>query len=404
MIVEYILLFFALILSAFFSGSETAYTVAGRLAMEVYGRHERAGSKSANKLYSKPDLLFSTTLVGNNLVGVLYSSLAAIILDSLGVSLQGIIIISPILLLIFGEIIPKTIARERSEKFALLVSLPLLFSYYLLYPMIIISKFSSGIFLRIFGLQSPDSQRGKITISELQGVLLDLHKSGEIDDTGAELFDQMVSMRDKKLREIMTSRTNIVALPITSSVKKALTLMLSSGFSRILVYKKSVDNIKGVILLKDFLNEPKKLTDIVRPVIFAPEQAPISRFLGPFRRREVGIAVVVDEYGGTAGIITLEDVIEELIGEVVDEHDQQSMPGKVVAQNAYLVSGRTELLALKEHWNIALPEGDYETIAGLIIQELGSIPSRGDTLRFGNWNVRIVDSDERRIKKVLIRK
>jgi magnesium and cobalt exporter, CNNM family len=404
MTIEYILLLIALILSAFFSGSETAYTVAGRLAMEVYSRHKRPGAKTANRLYSDPGFLFSTTLVGNNLVGVLYSSLAAIILTNLGISLQGIFIISPLLILLFGEIIPKTIARERSEKFAMFVSRPLLFSYYLLFPLIIVSKFSSGVLLRIFGSKSLDSPRGKITISELQGVWFDLHKSGEIDDAGAELLDQMVLMREKKLREIMTSRSNIVSISIDANVDEALNLMFISGFSRIPVYQNSVDNIRGVILLKDFFDMPEKLTDIIRPVIFVPEQASISRVLEPFRRREVGIAVVVDEYGGSAGIITFEDVIEELIGEVVDEHDQQSIPGKVVAQNAYLVSGRTELVALKEHWNIDLPEGDYDTIAGLIIQKLGAIPSRGETLRFGNWNIRIADSDERHIKKVLIRK
>lgn len=399
-----ILLIAAIILSAFFSGSETAYTAAGRLAMEVYRRHGRTGARAAHSLYNRPTLLFSTTLVGNNLVGVIYSSLAALILTRWGFSLQAILVISPLVILILGEVLPKTIAREHPEKWAMLVGWPLRITHWVLWPFIMIARASSNALLFLFGVRDHGDKPAAITLSELRGLWGEMHQAGELDTEEAELLDHVVALRDRKMHEVMTPRVDIVALPADATLEEVEKVVTTRGHSRIPIYEESLDQIIGAVLAKDLLNDPPDLASITRPVLVIPEQATVSRFLGPFRRGQVGLAVIVDEYGGTAGLVTLEDVLEQLVGDIEDEHDPQEGSGRLVAKGAWLIPGRAYLDAVERDWGILLPEGDYETVAGLVLDRLGYIPEIGETVEAGPWSLRIVSADSRRIKRVLIRR
>ena len=401
---EEILLLIALILSSFFSGSETAYTAAGRLAMEVYERHNRRGAKYAHKLYNQPTMLFSTTLVGNNLVGVLYSSLAALLLTRWGFSLEWILVLSPLLVLLVGEVLPKTIAREHPEQWAMVVGLPLLITHYLLYPLIVIAHGASNLLLKIVGEREDRKEPAALTLGELRGLWGELYRTGELDKDEIELLDQVVSLRDQKVHDVMTPRVDIVALPLTATVEEAEKLVVSRGMSRVPVYDESLDQIVGILLAKALLDRPNSIQDILRPALFIPEQAYVAKFLEPFRKGEAGLAVVVDEHGGTAGVVSLEDVIEQLVGNIEDEHDLRAGNGRQVAGNAWLIPARAYLDAIEEAWGLRLPRGDYDTIAGLILDRLGRIPDTGETIIVGGWTLRVVSADNRRIKRVLIRK
>ncbi|MBS1260943.1 MAG: hypothetical protein MAG453_00260 [Calditrichaeota bacterium] len=401
---EEILLVVSLSLSAFFSGSETAYTVAGRLAMEVYRRHGRRGAKTAGRLYSNPTLLFNTTLVGNNLVAVLYASVAAVWLVNVGVPVEWIFVISPTILLIFGEILPKTLARETAERWALFVGAPLWGFRLLFAPLIVITRGASALLLRALGMKERETPFSEVSLGDLKGVWGQLHREGALDREEIELLDHAVALRDVKLREIMTPRTEVVGLPVDATVAEAETLARERGVTRFPVYQDSLDNIVGILNALDLIRKPGGIRDLMRPAHFVPEQAYAVRFLGLFRRGETGMVVVIDEHGGTAGVVTLEDLIERLVGEIEDEHDFRTLTGRVVSTDAWLVSGRASQRALADTWGIRLPEGEYDTVAGWILEELGRIPEPGESIDSNGWRVRVVAADRRRIKRVLIRK
>jgi len=401
---EEILLIIALLLSAFFSGSETAYTAAGRLALEVYARHNRFGARTAKRLHNQPTLLFSTTLVGNNLVGVLYSSLAALLLTRWGFSIEAIFVLSPILILILGEVLPKTIAREHPEKWSMLVSFPLMATRFLLAPLIAVAKGSSNLLLALFGERKSSSRVSAVTLGELRGLWGELYQVGKLDEEEVRLLNQVVSLRDRKIRDVMTPRAEMVALSVTATVEEAGRVVQSRGVSRLPVYRESLDRIEGILLAKDLLENPTSIVDVMRPPLFVPEQASVAKFLRPLRRREVGLAVVVDEYGGTAGVVSIEDVVEQLVGEIEDEHDFHESLGKPVTSSSWLVPGRALLDAVERTWGISLPSGEYDTVAGLILHQIGRIPELGETIDAEGYQLRIVAADNRRIKRVLIKR
>ncbi len=398
------LIIIALILSAFFSGSETAYTVAGRLAMEVYRRHGRRGSFTANLLASNPTLLFNTTLVGNNLVGVLYASVTAVWLNELGVPVKWIFVISPTILLIFGEILPKALARESAERWALAVGGPLWGFRILFAPLILVTRWTSSSLLRLFGLADDQLELRAISLGDLTGVWGQLHREGSLDEEEKKLLDHAVALRDVKMREMMTPRAEVVALPVEATVEDAERLVHKRGYTRIPVYDGSIDNIVGVLIAQELLGQPSSIGEIMRVPKVVPEQAYANRFLHEFRGGEVGLAIVVDEHGGTAGVVTLEDFLERLVGAIEDEHDPQVMSGRKVSNDSWLISGRASLDLLLEKYGIRLPDGDYETVAGWLLDELDCIPEPGEYVDIKGWRIRVVATDPRRIKRVLIRK
>ncbi len=401
---EIILVLIAILFSAFFSSGETAFTVAGKLLMDVYNRHGRRGAKVASKFYENPDLLFSTTLVGTNLANVFYSSVFALLLSSVGVPVEIILIVSPLILLLFGEILPKSLARERPESVALGSSILLWIMYLLLLPMIVIVRFCSSMILKLFGVNTQSNQIEKITIADLRIINEELRKSGVVDDNEAEMVENVLGLKEKKVREIMTPRTKMTAVGDNTSIQELEQLAKSTGYSRIPVYTDDIDHIKGIIHIKDLLSKPVNLDSITREARYIPEQMDTSKLLGMFRHEKMGLVIVVDEHGGTAGMVSIEDLVEELVGEIEDEYDRKAKIGKVIAKGAYLVEAEVEIQQLKRLWNINLPEGGYETVAGLIFQRTGKIPKVGETIQTRGWILRIVDADDHRIRKVLIRK
>jgi len=401
---ELIMLGVALLLSAYFSGTETAYTSSGRLALEVYTRHKRPGAKIAMGLFNSPILLFSTTLVGNNLVGVVYSSIAALLLARWGLPIQGIVLISSVVILVFGEILPKSLARERSEVWAMNSGWLLRIAYVILFPFVWIARAASGLLLLVFGFHSNQTRNAAITMGELRGVWGDLQKAGTLDDEEAEMLDHAVSLREKSIGELMVPRTSMISLPTTATTEEATKLVQGSGFSRIPVYRKSIDHVVGILHAKRLLENPSNLEEILMEPVFVPEQASVPKFLQIAREEEVSIAIVIDEHGGVAGLVSLEDVVEELFGNIEDEFDHRNDLGRSVSADSWVVPGRATLPDLKDRFGIDLPTSDFESVGGLMIEKLGKIPELGDTVVAGRWILRVVAADLNRVKRVLIRK
>ncbi|MBD3165741.1 DUF21 domain-containing protein [bacterium] len=402
---EYLLfVIIAVVLSAFFSGTETAYTVAGKVTMEVYRRHGRAGSRYAHKFYRRPNLLFATSLVGTNLANVLYSSVFAIWLNRLGVPVEAIVVISPVVLLFFGEILPKTVAREGAEPWALWSAVPLHLMMWLLFPLVIVAQGTSRTLLSLVGAGGEDEREEQITLADLTGMSYDLKRTGTVDDVEADLLDRVLTLRRRKLKELMTPRTQMVALPVTATRREAEETVQKTGYTRIPVYEDNIDHIIGVLHAMELLQGEKLLREQLIEPIFLPDNASALQAVTYAQRHKAGLLIVVDEHGGTAGIVTIEDVLEELVGEIEDEYDRASKPGRQISQNAWLVHARTEIGILKEHWGITLPEGEFETVGGLVTSITGTIPKPGEVITVPGWTLRVADADDRRVKRVLIRK
>ncbi len=400
---ELIVLFVCLVLSGFFSGTETAYTVVRRIAMEVYMRHRRPGAVTAHKFSTNPNLLFTIVLVANNLVAVVYSSIAALYLTSIGVPMEVVFVVSPALLLIVGEIIPKTLARDLSERWALLAAWPLQIFYWLTWPLVAASALASRTVLAILGEKRSDEDSKRLTLTDLRVTWHELRRAGQVDWNEAEMLDRVVTLRHMKLRSAMTPRPQIIGIPFSATREEMIEIIHSSGFSRFPVYRKNTDHVVGVMLARDLLDKTATIDQILRPAVFVPLQSPVAKVISKLKELRTGLAIVVDERGGTAGLITIEDLVEEIVGEIEDEYDRRTFKPREVAHGAYLLPGVAQLDEIERYCSIQLPEGDYETVAGLVIDRLNRIPKPGEEVRLQSVVIRVADADDRRIKRVLVR-
>lgn len=403
MSLEIYLIVFALLLSAFFAGSETAFTTAGRLTLEVLKRHGRRGANSAELLYSRPTYLFSTTLVGNNLANVLYSSAAAVYLQHCGVNLLSILIISPVVLLVLGEILPKSMAREYAEKWCLLSALPLRAVHYILFPLVAVARFSSMVFLRLFGIKDQDRRRTPVSLAEMQAVWRNLTRSGSINEKQVEMLNRAVALRESKVVNLMTPRSKMMSLPLDTSVEEATRFVLSTGFSRIPVFRGNKDHIVGILRALELLQSPEEITSILHNPLFVPSSMSARKLMKLFQENKSSIAIVVDEYGGTEGLITMEDLLEELVGGIRDEYDSAENVGKELAKGVLLLPARSSIESIRSRWNINLPEGKYESLGGLLLDYFGYIPEAGESLKLDHYTLIVATADERRVKQVMIR-
>ena len=400
---EIFFIFIGLFLSAFFSASETAFTAAGRLVIEVFRRHQRKGAYTAAKLHANPTLLFSTTLVGNNLANVISSSFAALYLQLVGIPILWILLISPMVILVFGEILPKSIVREHPERWALRTSRPLYFIYRLLFPLVITAQASSQAVLFLLGTKQKMHLHNPITVADIKSIWSDLRRYGALDKAEVELLNRAIHFKNLKLREIMTPRAKIIGLPIHTSIQTVKDLVRSTGFSRIPVYEGDLDHIKGILRAKDLLGNPLSLADILQSPLFIPQQQRADHLLDLFKQEKMGMAIVIDEFGGVVGMITIEDLLEELVGEIQDEHEFKFPIGRQLARGVVLLPGRTSLENIDQAYGIELPAGDYESIGGLIVSHFGRIPLTGETLQLEKCSITVATADERRIKRVLLR-
>ena len=391
-------------LSAFFSGTETAY-------FNIKTHRDDVPLKLKN-LLDNPRRLLVSILTGNTIVNVGIGSLAAIITyrispDNQNLMLLQVVVVS-IVLIIFGEILPKTIAMRSSSQFANIVYYPLRAFMILLHPITLILNGINKFVLKLI----PKEEKSFDTEEELE-ILAELgEEKGSLEEEESDMIRSIIKFDDKTVREIMTPRVDILSLPSDASIDDAMDLIAKKQFSKIPLYKENIDEITGVVYAKDLVpyligSRPNvKLQSISRNVYFVPEQKPIDDLLNDFKEKKISLAIVVDEWGGTSGMVTLEDIVEEVMGEIRDPYDLEKSPVSQINDENFIVDGKISIYDLEEEIEgMSFPEDrDYDTLGGLILDNLEDIPKQGQSVVHDEWMIKVLDLDGNRITKVQITK
>lgn len=399
--------------SALFSGLEIAFISASRLKMELDKKQSKA--KWLFSIYNSPSKLIASLLLGNNISLVFYGFAVSKVLQqpiqhflgSLSTNELLILfiqtILSTIFILIIAEFLPKIIFQKNPNRFLMLMSVPLFLIYYLFLPIIsFINLIAKGLF-RVFNLHLKDEEYrlSPLELNDFVQEITDKKEEGVLGEQEKTLFKNAIEFRNVKIRECMVPRTEIFALEINESVDELQKVLTESGHSKILIYKENIDNIIGYVHAFDIFSNPKDISSILKQNPIIPESMLANHVLTLFIKQNKSIAVVVDEFGGTSGIVTLEDIMEEIFGEIEDEFDKGILIEKNPAENVYVFSGRIEIDYINEKYKIDLPESEeYETLAGFIIHEYGSIPKENDNLNFDNFRVEVIKASETRIELI----
>ncbi|WP_294703642.1 hemolysin family protein [uncultured Fusobacterium sp.] len=410
-----VLLVILILLSGFFSASETALTSFRSINLE---RLEEAGEEGKVQLLKKwlknPNEMLTGLLVGNNIVNILASSIATVVTINLtgGTSSSSIAIATigmTIILLIFGEITPKIIAKNNSVEIASSVIRIIYYFALVIKPIIKILMFISKFIGRFFGIDLRD-ETIMITAEDIISLVNVGEAEGVIEEEEKEMIHSIVGFSETTAKEVMTPRTSMLAFEGEDTLDEVWDEIIENGFSRIPVYEETIDNIIGVLYVKDILNVIKKgetnlpVKNFVRPGYFVPETKSITEILQDFRSMKVHIALVLDEYGGIVGLVTIEDLIEEITGEIRDEfdHEEEEFIHKV-DENNYEVDGMLDIETLDKELDIKLPESeDYESLGGLIVTELGRVAVVGDEIIVSGVKLKVLEVDKMRVAKVLV--
>ncbi len=388
-------------LSFYFSGTETAFVSANRVRVELWRRHQKKVATIILGFLKKPEKLLYTTLVGNNIFNIAFATYATVYFNNYFNPTESWLIILFFTLFV-GEIIPKTIFRSLADWVVRWSAYPLNFFFYLFFPFIwVVSKISEAL-LNFVGLSKSELE----SFFSKKDIEILLHESQDMaslkDRQEKEILGRVLHLREMKVRDAMVPRTDIVAVPENISIRELIKVFQESGHTKLPVYQGNLDNIIGVIFLKDLFLQPKSVQEIIRPIMMIPETKRASELLKEFRENNATIAIVIDEYGGTAGLVTDEDLIEELFGEIEDEYDLQEVLYRRINSKTYSVSARIEIDKLNEELGLNLPEGDYETLGGFLLYHMGHIPRRDETFEFQGIKFIITKATRRKIEWVKI--
>lgn len=415
----YFVFVFLIYLSGFFSGSETAFlSVRHSRVREMVEKKE----KNANIIQSLKDDSYNTIialLIGNNIVNILASSMATIItMDFLSAydinGGYGIAIATGVmtfLILVFGEITPKTYAVDKAEKMMVKNAKFLYYLKIILSPLVWLFEKISGLLLKIMGVEE---KKLNYSESELKAIVDMSEEEGSIKSLEKEMIHNVLEFDDIIVQKIMTPLSNVTALDVDLKINDLLEVVMDSNYSRILVYKGHITNIVGVVHIKDVLKYIKKgtfdvtLKKIMRKIVYVPTTKKVNTLFHYFKVKHEHIAVVVNEYGNTLGIVTLEDVLEEIVGDIMDETDVEENEDhniQVIDKNTAIAKGVTDIDELNEVMDIHIPDSDaYETIAGYLIYVVGRIPQKGFSTVIGHINITVVDATSRKINSIKIEK
>ena len=403
----------SLAFSAFFSGMEIAFISSNKLRFELDKKEKSLTTKILDIFYKNPSQFISTMLVGNNIALVVYGLQMAIILEPfiarvvenefLIVFIQSVI--STILILFTGEFIPKTIFRLNPNFSLSLFSIPVLIIYVVLSP---ISKFASllsYLILKMVGVKnvtdSTPKALGKVDLDYfIQQSIEDAPQNSDMD-TEVKIFQNALDFSNVRLRDCIVPRTEIVACDKTISIEELRSRFIETGISKILVYNENIDDIIGYIHSSEMFKNPKDWTQSIRSVSIVPETMAANKLMKVLMQDKKSLAVVVDEFGGTSGIVTLEDLVEEIFGEIEDEHDMKSYVARKVGENEYILSGRMEIDTLNDKFGLELPESDdYVTIAGFILHSYQNFPKLNETVVIDKYSFKIIKMTATKIELV----
>ncbi|MCB0680601.1 MAG: HlyC/CorC family transporter [Saprospiraceae bacterium] len=388
---SFLLLF--LLLSALFSGTEIAFLSANKLIVELKRKKGSRRGSIISRFYEKPSEFLGTMLVGNNIALVVFTSLMAMPLkrlfqEQMGIASEGLLLlisttVITLIILLFGEFLPKTLFRLYADEILYLLAYPLrVIKFILALPAWLMTKLSN--FLLIYLLKSP--------IEEVQDVFtrLDLEnfikstRTETNDEIDTELFEKALNLREVRVKECMVPRPEIEAIDVGASIDELIHMFKNSNLSRILVYQDDIDHVLGYIHHQQMLKEPPSIGKCYLDIPIVPETMRVRDLMNQFIKNRLNIACVVDEYGGTAGVITLEDILEEIFGEIEDEHDTEDYVEKQLSDTEFIFSGRLEIGYLNERYPLLqFPEGEYHTLSGYLVMTTANIPSQGDEIVLG---------------------
>jgi CBS domain containing-hemolysin-like protein len=392
-------------LSAIYSATEMAYTALNRSRLKNAQEKKARNADLALKLLDDYDKLLSTILVANNIVNITLATVATVFFTQLNASAGATIatIVITVVVLIFGEISPKTIARECPEKFAMGIAPFAKLTMLLLTPI----NFVFSQWRKLLSMLFKSKEDRRMTEEELLTIVEEAEHEGGINEQESELIRSAIEFNELEAGDILTPRVDIVAIQIGTPNEEIETVFIETGYSRLPVYHESIDMVTGVIHQKDFYNfvlhKHKPLESIIKPVRYVPPTIKISKLLKELQLEKTHMAVVIDEFGGTAGIVTMEDIIEELVGDIWDEHDEIVEEFKKLSDNTYQVLGGYDLEEFFDYFDMPLDETDSSTISGWVMERLGRIPSEGDSFDYENMSVTVTRTDNNRVLEVIVK-
>lgn len=404
----------SLIFSALFSGVEMAFVTSDRVRVELDVNRGGILSRIINRFYSNSDLFISTILVGNNVMLVIYGMGAAMFIEPLlrQVStneffvLVGQTLISTLVILLMGEFLPKTVFGINPNRSLKVAALPIYLFYIILYPVSIFTSWLSRMLMRLVGVKESSKRLRLISIGDLNDYIEETiddmeEKKVEVDNE-VKIFQNALDFASAHVRDCMIPRNEIVAVNIDTVTREELTgLFISSGRSKIIVFRQDIDTIIGYIHVSELFDPSVDWKERIMPVLYTPENLLANVMMRRLLQQKRSIAIVIDEFGGTAGMLTLEDLMEEICGNIEDEHDNSGLTERETAPGVFELSGRCEIAELNERFNLDIPEDDsYQTIAGYILNATGKIPAQGETVLIKPYSFDILKKSANRIELI----
>lgn len=405
-IIETTILIILLALSAFFSASETALFSIGEIRIRRMIKEGRRGARTLQKIKSEPGMLLTTILIGNNIVNISATAIATVLaIRIFGDVGTGIAVgVLTVLILVFGEIFPKSIAYNHATRISLLVSKPLRILMIVLWPI-------SKMFSKANEKLTKPTDKG-VTEEDVKIALTMGEEAGEIEKDEKIMIHNVFDFTDTNVSQIMTPRDEIIDIKAASTIKDAIDMMVREGASRLPVYEKERDNIIGLVYIKDMMKHienstlNKNLKEDIKPVLFVPETQKLDDLLFNLRRKKIYMAIVVDESGNVQGLVTIEDLVEEIVGEIYDESDNsEGTEIKKVKRNTFIAEGKAKIIDIRKRYGIKLTDTDVNTVAGFITEQLERLPKENEVIEAKNgWLITVLEVTDKEILKVRIEK
>lgn len=408
-------IFISMIFSAFFSGMEIAFVSSNRMLAEMDKDKQGFSSRLLQIFYHHPNNFVSTMLVGNNIALVVYGILIAQLFDNTifkgmdaAFTVPADTILSTLIVLFTGEFLPKTLFKSNPNRLLTIFAIPAYLCYVVLWPISRFSTMLSRIILRIFGFkvekEKNDDAFTKVDLDYLVQTSIDNAENEDDIDEEVKIFQNALDFADTKVRDCMVPRTEIKAVEDNCSLDELMTVFVDSGKSKIIVYHEDIDHITGYIHSAEMFREPEKWLENIQQMPFVPETMTARKLMQMFLQQKKSLAVVVDEFGGTSGIVSLEDIVEEIFGEIEDEHDSSNLVAKRLSDDEYMLSGRLEIDTINEKFDLDLPESEeYMTLGGLILHYYQSFPKLNEVVKVGRFEFRIIKNTMTKIELVRLK-
>ncbi|MCD6177189.1 MAG: HlyC/CorC family transporter [Candidatus Cloacimonetes bacterium] len=411
-IISFLIIILFFVLSGFFSGIETGLISLDRLKLEQEAKSSKK-KKQILTFLEKPDLIFGTTLFGTNISVVIVSSLSIFLIHLLNkkpavnISEHTATLIIAGFILIFAELIPKALYRDFPNKLVNRGFPMLKFFSTIFTPFVKFVSILNNMLAKFFKLPQ-QSRYNFVSREDLSFILSEAKDDGIMHEDQMEMLEDALEFSDLDAENVMIHRTDIIAFPLDTSIEEVISIAKEKGFTRFPIYENDLDNIKGILIIYDLLKQKNHddltAADFVRDAFFAPETMDVNKLLTKMQKEKVSMAIIMDSYGGTAGVITIEDILEEIVGEIEDEYDNTTREISKISSGLYRVQSYAEIDFLNDEYDMNLPLGDYETIAGMIIDKLERIPRRDTKLTIGNWDITIIQATDKRIITVEMKK